>query len=964
MAALRRICVGLVVLVLGLLGAAWAVPPLLDWERYRDEVAGLASAALGQDVRIEGAITLRLLPQPLLVAKRVSVVAGTAGAGVTAEQLLVRVGLGSLLAGRVDARELVLRGAEIRLPWPMEPAALALRTPSWLSSLSARIERGRLWLGELEVTGVEATLATSDVSGSFRSAGRAQGGGHGWVFTARVSRPGGDGAVGIDVTLDGQGAAQGIGVVVGGQMQGDGSVAGRVAVRGPDLSQLLPVPAVAFRLDGRLSSGGGLVAVDGVAGELAGSPVQGAVALRWAPRLRLDVALTASRLDLDAWLPAVMKGGARGLPGGAALGLDLSAEAAGLAGGTLRGLRGAFDIADGAVVVREARAVVPGDAALRLSGRMAAGEGGALRFDGDVQLEAPALRTTLAWAARAGLGPVDALPAGVLSRAEVGGKLAVEGGQLVLSGLAGVVDGAGMAADLSWQPGPRPSLRATVAVEQLALDPWLAGGWPGLPGLAGVFGPLSLDLQLEAARAAWRGTALSGLVLQLSAEPGRVAVRRLAAEGLGAVATASGTVLEGGRVVEARAELRAERAEGLAPLLAALLGSAVSVRLGPLLPAGIAVQVQAGGAPEALGVKLAGTLGDLAVEATPTLDVPGGRWGGVVTLRHPGAPRLAEMLGMAGAAGWLGDGSFALVAQAAGGAERIVAERFELVAGGMRAGGALRLERGALPKLTGQIVAERLMLPLVALRSPDPWPLAALMGWEAGVQLTAGQVAFGHAQLLDAVRASVTLAGGRLELAGLTAKLGGGSLAGALSLDASARPPALAVQAQWSGAAVSGSLFDAPLDITGGTLDGSVRLTAAGFSPAGLLASLAGRVAIAGQDGVLAGIDLARMGTRLEEHDLRAALAGGGTGFERLLLEGDIERGGLALTRAAMSGPAGSVAASGTIDLGRAMLALRLAIAPAVPDAPEIGLRISGPVNAPERVPELAGAVRWRAEHP
>ena len=131
-----------------------------------------------------------------------------------------------------------------------------------------------------------------------------------------------------------------------------------------------------------------------------------------------------------------------------------------------------------------------------------------------------------------------------------------------------------------------------------------------------------------------------------------------------------------------------------------------------------------------------------------------------------------------------------------------------------------------------------------------------------------------------------------------------------------------------------------------------------------MLASLGGRAAIVVRDGMLTGIDLARMGTRLAEDDLRAALAGGSTGFARLVLEADVDRGGVALTEAVLSGPAGTATARGTIDLGRALMALRLAIVPAVPDAPEIGLRLSGPAAAPERVPELAGAMRWRAERP
>ena len=969
MTVLRHIAVGFVVLLAVLLGAAWAVPPWLDGDRFRDDVAGLASAALGQAVRIDGAVTLRVLPQPLLVAERVSVAGGV---HVTAEQLVLRVGLGPLLAGRVDARELVLRGAEIRLPWPMEPSALALRTPSWLSSLSARIERGRLWLGEVELSGLEATLATSDLSGSFHSAGRVRGGERDWIFTARVSRPGGDGAVGIDLTLDGQGASRGIGAVLSGQMQGDGTMLGRVAVRGPDLSQLLPAPAVAFRAEGRLSSGGGLIAADEVLGELAGSPVQGAVALRLAPVVRLDVAVTASRLDGDAWVAALQKYAEGGVRPVLPVGLDISAEAATLAGGTLRALRGAVDITGGTVSLREARAVLPGDAALLVSGRLVAGR----RFAGEAQLDAPALRTTLAWAAgtwaagagAAGMGPVDSLPPGVLQRGVLAGKMVLEDGQLVLSEVAGTVDGAGVAASLSWRPGQgaaaRPALRAMVALQRLELDPWLAafghvGQWTGLLGAG--FGGLSLDLKLEAARAGWRGVELAALTLDLAAEPGRVTLRRLEGSGLGAMLSASGTLLEGGRLADAKAELRGA---GLAPELAAWIGADVSGWLSPLLRGAWALQVQGGGAPDALGLKLAGDLGDLRIEATPVADLPRGRWAGHVMLHHPGAPRLAEMLGVAGARAWLGDGSFGLVAHLALGPERIVAESFELVAGGLRAGGALRLERGAIPKLSGQVVAESLPVPRADPRSADPLPLAALMGWEASVQIAAKQVLVAQGPLLQEASATVTLAAGRLELARLAAKLGGGNLTGAASFDAAARPPALAGTVTLAGVTVAAPVFDAALDVAEGMLDGAMRVSASGFSPAGLLASLGGRAAIVVRDGVLTGIGLARMGARLTDDDLRAALAGGSTGFARLVLEADVDRGGVALTEAVLSGPAGTVTARGTIDLGRALLALRLAIVPAVADAPEIGLRLSGPAAAPERVPELAGAVRWRAEHP
>ena len=52
---------------------------------------------------------------------------------------------------------------------------------------------------------------------------------------------------------------------------------------------------------------------------------------------------------------------------------------------------------------------------------------------------------------------------------------------------------------------------------------------------------------------------------------------------------------------------------------------------------------------------------------------------------------------------------------------------------------------------------------------------------------------------------------------------------------------------------------------------------------------------------------------------------------------------------------------SGEVDLGRGALDLRLAARP-LPEAPEVGLRRTGPAAAPQRVPELAPFLRWRAE--
>jgi len=71
----------------------------------------------------------------------------------------------------VDAQELVLHGVDMHAPWPLQPDAFALQAPTWLSSLSARIEDGRFTIGNVVLTGINATLTTSDASGTYMAAG-------------------------------------------------------------------------------------------------------------------------------------------------------------------------------------------------------------------------------------------------------------------------------------------------------------------------------------------------------------------------------------------------------------------------------------------------------------------------------------------------------------------------------------------------------------------------------------------------------------------------------------------------------------------------------------------------------------------------------------------------------------------------------------------------------------------------
>jgi len=960
-------------LLLGLLVAAlWVLPPAFDWNRYRDEIAARASEVLGRRVTIGGRVTLALFPAPVFTAALVSVAPNEGGAGeMTAAELRVGVTFESLVSGRVEAREVVLRGAELKLPWPPPADALVFRPPPWLAALSARVERATVTIGAVVLRDVEATLSTADGTGTYVGAGTASLSGRTWKFAVQLSRPGPDGAAGLSLALDGQGAAAGIGVRLSGQVDAQGAFAGRVSCWGGDLSTLLPGPPLPFRAEGRATIASGLAVADELVGDVGGAPMKGAIALRISPQTRLDLALTASRLDLDAWWTALLRhGDADALPG-FPLGIDLSGEVAQFAGGTLRGIRAAFDIAGGTVDLRELRATLPGEAALRAAGRLTLPapkrptptKG---RFDGHVALTALTPRTTLGWAL--GRDPAAFFPEGVLRQVDLAAHIVAGDGELALDGLAGAVDGTTLAGTLALHQGARLALAAGLKFGRIDADPFLPAHWPGLAGLLPALGTLDADLRLEAEHVEAAGYAGEAVVLDALLAAGKLELRRFEGVLGGVRLGATGTLGEGGRLSDARFTLAAAASALRGPAFTAFwpewLLRAVPAEAS-IWRAPVEIEVQTSGVPTALGLKLLGSIGDLRVEFTPSADLAAARWSGSLTLRHPGAPRLAESLGLAGTPAWLGDGSFGLVTQLSGDAGRIAASSFDLAAGSLRAAGSLVLASTATGHgVTGRIRMETLPLPLPYWRSGETLPGIDLAGWEAAVRLEADEVQLGGLTALRDGGADLTLSAGVLRLGGLTGKLAGGNVAADIRVDTLADPPPVTVSLALKGMEVAGALFDLPFDLSLGVYDLTASLTASGHSPRALLATLAGEVKVAGRSGMLEGVALGQLGGAMADADLRAGLAGGSTSFERADLLLGVEHGVLGLRRAEVVAPTGTIAASGLIDLNSGSQDLRLDLRPAVAAPPHIGLDLRGPLASPTRTPDLADIIRWRAANP
>ncbi|MGX9962536.1 AsmA family protein [Roseomonas sp. F4] len=945
---MKRLLAALALLVLIVIGALWFGPRFVDWEPWRARLAELASAQLGRPVTLEGAVELALLPQPVVRAGGVAV--GEAGEeySFTARLLRVRLDLPALLRGRLSPREIALVGAELTLPWPPGPM-LAFRPPAWITQLDANLEDGRVRVGDAVLEGVTARLTSGGAAQTLEMAGAFTWNSRPTRFTASLGRPGWDGVSTFEVALvlpEILGNARGV------LIPGTG-FEGTVEASGPNLAALLPSPAGAFRAAGRLNASAELIAADELAIEIAGNPARGAVALRLAPVPRLDIALVAGRLDLDGWVGALRGAGTRPWP----ISIDLSAEAGMFRGITLRRLRGAAFLEEGRLTLSDISLLLPGETQLDIAGATAG-----QRLELGARFAGPDIRSSLA-----ALGlPVEELDPTLLRQGEGRMRLVLEDAQAAMPELVAnfgdiQISGAGVL-----RHGARPALGLGLSIDTLDLARWLPQGFD--PARAGrALGSVDLNLRLAAERVVLRDAVMQRAALDAALEGGRLTLRRLSGRLAEVDLAASGvlTLAPQMRLQDMNIELTGPNARGIAALLPGGWPDGT-----PLVDLPLALRLSGGGAMEALALRGNLDLGELRLEANGTLNAPQRSGNLGLTLRHPGAPRLlSEAFGLS-AGEWMGEGSFSLIANLAAGAREIRAESFELVAAALRARGSLALAFGARPRLTGRIAAETLPLPFPGWRATAPLGLQTLASLDAELGMEVGRLLIGDAVAEEAA-ATLRLGEGRLRLENLRARLAGGQMEATLTAEtAPGLPPRLALAGRLADVTLGAPLFGLPVDLATARGNLGFALEAVGHSPAALLASLSGSLQMDLRDGVLTGFDLAGATTASAGADalaaevaVRQALLSGATAFDQLQGEASLNAGRLRLEAMRMAAEGGASAGlDGSIDLPRATLDLRVLARPAMPDAPDLGLRLTGPADAPRRLPETSAWARWRAE--
>ncbi|MFN3867937.1 MAG: AsmA family protein, partial [Hyphomicrobiaceae bacterium] len=98
-------------LLVAVLVTLFAVPMFIDWNGYRGVFEEQASRVLGRDVRVGGAVNLRLLPTPYLRFEKLRIADTTGGTGeplFRAETFTLWLSVPPLLRGDIQVRHMEL----------------------------------------------------------------------------------------------------------------------------------------------------------------------------------------------------------------------------------------------------------------------------------------------------------------------------------------------------------------------------------------------------------------------------------------------------------------------------------------------------------------------------------------------------------------------------------------------------------------------------------------------------------------------------------------------------------------------------------------------------------------------------------------------------------------------------------------------------------------------------------------
>ena len=527
---MNRLLTITVVLLVALAAVAVAAPPFIDWSRFSGPIADYVESKTGYPVEIIGDIQISLLPTPTLTASEVRIVGpggdGEPGRVASLESLKVELAVRPLLQGRQEYRvdlgnpELHFEPSQGNGNWiaAAQRAALAVTTlGAEGGAITYRDPARGLEFGATEISAEISELR----GGGFEALGTFQSAGVPFELAVAVGALDSDRPAGLRVEV--RVGEFGDRLYFRGTLSGRGSdprLRGDLGVEGDDFAALAGVAealAAAFGLptlnlpavDAPYALTTAVVATPNGAefGEvdvrLADMSAAGALAVEWDAAPRFDATVAMEQIDLDTLLahrespglgdpaaeslpPTNLYDAASCAPPGTASGfalppslsgtMALSADAIGYRGQLTRSAALTATVADGAIVVSEASALLPGVTQIEGRGTLTRAGAGP-QFDGSVTVRSDDARELLRW-----LGfDIGAVPERRLRTFAYDGRLCLRPGFVEPYEFVAAFDGTRMEGAATYWLRERPAFRIDAHVDRLNLDSY----WPQAPGEPG-----------------------------------------------------------------------------------------------------------------------------------------------------------------------------------------------------------------------------------------------------------------------------------------------------------------------------------------------------------------------------------------------------------------------------------------------------------------------------------------------
>ena len=574
---MRKFAIASLVLVVAAIGVVLTLPSVVDWNRYREEIAAAAGDLTGRRVVIDGAIRFRLLPEPILALDGLRL-SDDRGVSIAVRSVRARVELLPLLLGRVEVGRLTLVAPEVDVvlgaaghpPAAATTGPLARLTPGTAFQV-IEVEGGRLRVADPRdhsswtVGDIEGEGTARSLDGPFSARGRAVIDGIEVDFTLNVARLRPDGTVAIPRLRVGIVRA-GAKLSFSGSLrphEGGRSLQGSISLEAPNLARLgealggegpAPLPHGPLALTARVEGQGRELALDDINLSLAGARFSGALSVVIGRPLRFDLALEANRIDLDAMLPRaqwnwteavrMVSGAVAWAPRRLFGRIDLDLGGLTYRGGVLRQTRISAICAEGVMRVEKIATLLPGGSRFEFTGVAREMERPG-RLQGRIALNSDNLSRFLDW-----LGfDVAAIPSGRLAGLSLTGEAKVDGDLLQFADILARFDDSRLEGEITYLIQQRPVFGAALSLDRLDLDSYVQpAAIAGRSGLArappaDTLRPLlarledfDANLQLAVGELTLAGLPLERIELDVGLRQGRMTMRRAR---IGALAGAS-----------------------------------------------------------------------------------------------------------------------------------------------------------------------------------------------------------------------------------------------------------------------------------------------------------------------------------------------------------------------------------------------------------------------------------------